>query len=46
MHLELVENQGAPDFLAALQRFVGRRSLPKEIYSDNGLNFRSVDDGL
>ncbi|XP_062714046.1 uncharacterized protein LOC134290850 [Aedes albopictus] len=39
MHLEVVENLSTEAFLAALQRFVSRRGVPEEVYSDNGTNF-------
>lgn len=39
IHLEAVENLSTPAFIAALQRFVSRRGVPEEIYSDNGSNF-------
>jgi transposase InsO family protein len=39
VHLELVENLTAEAFIAALQRFSGRRSYPNVIMSDNASNF-------
>jgi len=39
VHLEAVSSLSAPAFLAALDRFMGRRGLPKAIFSDNGTNF-------
>lgn len=39
MHLEAVENLSTDAFLAAFQRFVSRRGVPEEVYSDNGTNF-------
>ncbi|XP_058840722.1 uncharacterized protein LOC131696195 [Topomyia yanbarensis] len=39
IHLEAVENLSTAAFLAALQRFVARRGVPAEIWSDNGTNF-------
>lgn len=39
MHLELVSSLATDSFLAALDRFVGRRGLPQCIHSDNGTNF-------
>lgn len=42
VHLELVSSLSTPAFIATLDRFVGRRGLPKCIYSDNGTNFRGT----
>ncbi|XP_049290621.1 uncharacterized protein LOC125767774 isoform X1 [Anopheles funestus] len=39
IHLEAVENLSTGAFLAALRRFVSRRGIPEEIYSDNATNF-------
>lgn len=39
IHLEAVSDLTAEAFLAALKRFIGRRGLPTDIYSDNGTNF-------
>ncbi len=39
MHLELVPDNTTENFLAAFDRFVGRRGLPTNVYSDNGGNF-------
>lgn len=39
VHLELVSDLSTPAFLAALDRFVARRGLPSDIYSDCGTNF-------
>lgn len=38
-HLEVVEDLSTEGFLASLRRFVSRRGVPSEIYSDNGTNF-------
>ena len=39
VHLELVSEMTTPAFLAALDRFTGRRGLPRDIYSDRGSNY-------
>jgi len=39
VHLEIVTDLSTPAFLAALDRFVARRGLPSDIYSDCGTNF-------
>ena len=46
VHLEVVEDLSTPAFLAALKRFISRRSLPKHIYSDNGSNFLGARNDL
>lgn len=39
IHLELVSNLTADNFIAALRRFVSRRGKISTIFSDNGTNF-------
>lgn len=39
VHLETVTDLSTTAFLAALDRFVARRGLPQDIYSDCGTNF-------
>lgn len=39
VHIEVVSDLSTPAFLAALDRFVARRGLPVDIYSDCGTNF-------
>lgn len=39
VHLELVSNLTTDGYMAALHRFVSRRGLPSDIYSDNGTQF-------
>lgn len=42
VHLEAVSDLSSSAFLASLRRFVSRRGLPSDIYSDNGKNFKGV----
>ncbi|XP_033231940.1 uncharacterized protein LOC117182934 [Belonocnema kinseyi] len=46
IHLELVHDYTTASFIAAFRRFVLRRSIPTDLYSDNGPNFRSADREL
>lgn len=39
VHLEVVSALSTPAFLAAFDRFIARRGLPSEVYSDCGTNF-------
>lgn len=39
IHIEVVADASTPAFLAALDRFSGRRGKPAHLYSDNGGNF-------
>ncbi|XP_045446878.1 uncharacterized protein LOC123655084 [Melitaea cinxia] len=39
VHLELVSSLSTDSFLATLNRFIGRRSRPATIFSDNGTQF-------
>lgn len=46
IHLELVSDLTSSAFLAALSRFVARRGMPREIWSDNGTNFVGANTSL
>ena len=46
VHIEVVTGLTTTAFLDAMKRFVGRRSLPKHIYSDNGSNFKGAKRDL
>ncbi|XP_036344418.1 uncharacterized protein LOC118753652 [Rhagoletis pomonella] len=43
VHLEAVTSMSTEHFLWALQRFIGRRGLCQDIYSDCGTNFIGAD---
>jgi len=46
LHIELVGDLTTEAFLNALKRFISRRGLPSDIYSDNGLNFVGAEHQL
>ncbi|XP_066585194.1 uncharacterized protein [Prorops nasuta] len=46
IHLEVVTDLSSDGFLAALRRFIARRGLPSNIYSDNGSNFVGANNKL
>ncbi|GFS48558.1 integrase catalytic domain-containing protein [Trichonephila clavipes] len=46
VHLELVSNLSTAAFLAALRRFIAKRSCPSKIISDNGSNFKGASSHL
>lgn len=46
VHLELVSDQSSDAFLAALPRFIARRGLCTDMYSDNGTNFVGASNQL
>lgn len=39
LHIECVDGLTTDAFLAAFRRFVSRRGIPSDVYSDNGTNF-------
>ena len=39
VHLEIAHSLDTQSCLQALQRFIGRRGSPRDVYSDNGSNF-------
>ena len=45
-HLETVSDLTTDAFIAALKRFIARRGLPNEVYSDNGSNFVGASNDL
>ncbi|XP_055714720.1 uncharacterized protein LOC129808834 [Phlebotomus papatasi] len=46
VHLEAVSSLSTEAFIACFRRFISRRNLPAEIYSDNGRNFVGADREL
>ena len=46
MHLELVSDLSADGFLNAFKRFIARRGLCSDVYSDNATNFVSANKQL
>ncbi|XP_055604362.1 uncharacterized protein LOC129752613 [Uranotaenia lowii] len=46
VHLEIVTNLSTAKFLQALRRFVGRRGLCSDIFSDNGTNFTGANNEI
>ena len=46
VHLEVVEDMTAEQFLEALRRFVSRRGKPDEIISDNALQFKAAKNTI
>jgi len=45
-HIEVVSDLSTDAFLASLQRFVSRRGIPSNIYTDCGTNFKGADRQL
>ncbi|XP_036142860.1 uncharacterized protein LOC118645588 [Monomorium pharaonis] len=46
IHIEAVSDYSAEAFLAAFRRFVSRRGLPSDVFSDCGTNFTGADRQL
>ncbi|XP_032682861.1 uncharacterized protein LOC116849630 [Odontomachus brunneus] len=46
IHLEIVSDLSSDGFLASLRRFVARRDLPANVYSNNGTNFVGANNQL
>ncbi|XP_046142528.1 uncharacterized protein LOC123988000 [Osmia bicornis bicornis] len=46
IHIEIVSDLSTESFLGALKRFIGRRGVPTNIYSDNGTNFVGASNQL
>ncbi len=46
VHLELVPDLTTEAFLACFRRFISRRGLPTDVFSDNGSNFVGASNDL
>lgn len=46
VHLELLHNMSAEQFLLGFRRFISRHGKPKEIISDNAMQFKLASDTL
>jgi len=46
IHLEIVSDLSVESFLLAFRRFVGRRSVPKFLISDNGSTYLAAAEDL
>ncbi|XP_071962704.1 uncharacterized protein [Antedon mediterranea] len=46
VHLEILHNMNTDAFIMAFRRFVSRKGVPKELYSDCGTNFRGAEREL
>ena len=46
VHIEVVGDATTESFLATLRRFVSRRGLPTNLYSDHGSNFKGANSDL
>lgn len=46
VHIEVVGDQTTESFLGALERFISRRGMVSEIWSDNGSTFQEADGDL
>ena len=42
IHLELVGDMSAEEFLLSLRRFIARRGIPRQIFSDNAKQFKTA----
>ena len=46
VHIEVVSDQTTAAFVSALRRFCSRRGRPRDIFSDNGRNFKGAHHEL
>ena len=42
VHIELIEDMSAEEFLLCFRRFIARRGIPKQILSDNAIQFNTA----
>ena len=46
VHIEITSDLSTEGFLGAFRRFISRRAIPSEVYSDNGSNFVGANNEL
>ena len=46
VHIEMVQSLETSAFIQAFKRFISRRGKPKQMFSDNGTNFKGADRQL
>ncbi|XP_055842512.1 uncharacterized protein LOC129909456 [Episyrphus balteatus] len=46
IHIEIVYSLSSDSCILGFKRFISRRGMPKEVYSDNGTNFRGASKEL
>lgn len=46
IHLKVANSLSTDSFLMALRRFMARRGHPRELFSDNGTNYRGASTEL
>ncbi|GBP13229.1 hypothetical protein EVAR_65810_1 [Eumeta japonica] len=46
IHIEVAHSLDTSSCIMCIQNFISRRGSPKEIYTDNGTNFKSVEREL
>ena len=46
VHIEVADNMTTDCFINAFRRFIGRRGQPREVFSDNGTNFKGAENIL
>lgn len=46
MHIKVVFDMSSEAFMAALHRFIFRKGVPSDIYSDCGTNFKGANQQL
>ena len=46
VHIEVADDMTTDWFINAFRRFIARRGQPKEVFSDNGTNFKGAESVL